>query len=174
MENSLLLSSRLPQEILYNVISFLDSNEVEKCQLINKNWKNLVDFNKNFLSLRYFEVLWLSSRQNLPVLLRVHTRTITEACQLQIPVDDDMIAELMNNHRGKSNNLKSMDETLKMLKRAVFRIILVVDCDSAILEPFLRHAKKIIGDGFRAKTCNCNARYLDILGVEIFGKGRDF
>uniref|UniRef100_A0A914D9I0 Uncharacterized protein n=1 Tax=Acrobeloides nanus TaxID=290746 RepID=A0A914D9I0_9BILA len=79
-----------------------------------------------------------------------------------------MIAELMNNHRGK-NNLKSMDETLKMLKRAVFRIILVVDCDSAILEPFLRHAKKIIGDGFRAKSCNCNARYLDILGVEIFG-----
>jgi len=86
MENSLLLSSRLPQEILYNVISFLDSNEVEKCQLINKNWKNLVDFNKNFLSLRYFEVLWLSSRQNLPVLLMsiIHqlpcTRAFSEFC----------------------------------------------------------------------------------------------
>ena len=164
------LTPSIPPEILFNVVSFLEPNDLEKCQLLSQNLKKLVDFNRQFLPVRNFEVLWISSRQNLPLLFRVHPRSITQPAQLELEIGDQDMVRLMNSNILNPFEYDFMETKLKMLSNVVFGKILVVDCDSAILEPFLRHAKKIIGHGFRAKVCNCNARGLDVLGVEIFGK----
>lgn len=53
----------MPFEILYNIFGALERNEIEKCQLINKRWRDTVDANNsrlpkrivNFLRLGYDE-----------------------------------------------------------------------------------------------------------------------
>lgn len=49
----------IPNEVHLNILSALDRNEVEKCQLVCQKWKNLVNIRIDSMPYRKFHLLKL-------------------------------------------------------------------------------------------------------------------
>uniref|UniRef100_A0A914D4Z6 F-box domain-containing protein n=1 Tax=Acrobeloides nanus TaxID=290746 RepID=A0A914D4Z6_9BILA len=52
--NIIPFSRNIPSEIFCDILQFFDRNELEKHQLINRRWRNIIDINHGILPMRFF------------------------------------------------------------------------------------------------------------------------
>jgi hypothetical protein len=166
MESSFPIS--LPKDVFCDILGYLNRNELEKCQLIAKKWKSLVDAYANILTIRkHYDVLWLSSSstQALPVLCRVHESSSVTPPSFSIQCNDERMKEL--NENRLSPEFKS---ELRLLENGVFNTIIVLDVDIVALVMFLEKVMRVCGSMLRGKNCIWYLKAEGGMNLIVFGK----
>jgi L-cysteine desulfidase len=162
-------------EIICDVFSFLDKDQIERIQLVNQLWNNVIIRHKNIWSLRQFSCLNFS-----PNIIHFY---VTEEDWLhivsyQIKFDGTNLSKIEDDISSRYSQL-TVDEALKNLNDVVFDTIRIQDGNSEDnLDNILVSLKLVTtktGGKFRGRYGLCFGKFysgslyskLD----KIFGKG---
>jgi hypothetical protein len=157
-------------EIICDVFSFLDKDQIERIQLINKLWNNIIIRHKNILPLRQFEGLEFVYTQK--IYLYATKEEISENLASYIIEFDG--SNLIEKNVSSRYSQLTVDEILNNLNDVVFNSILVQHNDSEDHLDNILNSMKLVttktGGRFRGRDgLYNNGRFGSKLN-EMFGK----
>jgi hypothetical protein len=160
-------------EIICDLFSFLDKDQIERIQLVNQFWNNVVIRHKNILPLRLFvdlKFIPLGSDQ-------IHLATKEDQCRhlnsYKIKFDRTNLSKIEENVSSRYSQL-TVDEVLKHLNDVVFEFIYTHYGDAEEMGYLLNFIKLVTtktGGRFRGRYGHCYGGRFGSKLDEIFGKG---
>ena len=155
-------------EIICDLFSFLDKDQIERIQLVSQFWNNVIIRHKNILPLRQFYYLFYNSN-------RIHLyATREDFCKgpvsYVINFDGTNLSKIEENVSSRYSPL-TVDEVLTNLNDVVFVTII---CNSWDLDNLLNMMKLITTktEGrFRGQLGTYYGTIFDSKLYEVFGKG---
>jgi hypothetical protein len=158
-------------EIICDLLSFLDKDQIESIQLVDQFWNNIIIHHKNSLPLRQFDILKFNYDE---ILLYLTKEGMSEGVNYKIKFDGTNLSKIELSLQTQYSKL-TVDEVLANLNDVVFCSIGIGDCDSEDRLDDLLNLIKLVttktGGRFRGKFgIFYDGRFGSKLN-EIFGKG---
>jgi hypothetical protein len=160
-------------EIICDLFSFLHKGQIERIQLVNKLWNNVIIRHKNILPLRQFGLLYF--RSNQIYLYATNEDFSKDLVSYKINFDGTNLSKIEEDVLSRYSQL-TVNEVLNNLNDVVFNFILINDRDS---EDSLGNILNLVnfvttntGVRFRGRIGHfyCMKRF-DSKLAEIIGKG---
>ena len=113
-------------EIICDLLSFLDKNQIERIQLVSQFWNNVIIRDKNILPLRQFYRLDFHFNPNIILLYAIKEEF---RVSYQINFDGTNLSKIEENVSSRYSQL-TVDEVLTNLNDIVFDEIGIENCNS--------------------------------------------
>jgi hypothetical protein len=156
-------------EIIYNVFSFLHKDQIERIQLVNQFWNNVIIHHKNIWPLRQFAEL--DFNPNRIYLYATEEERSKHLRSYIINVDGTNLRKIKV---SSGYSQLTVDEVLTNLNNVVFNYIKIQHCDSERSRSYLLNMMKLVttktGGRFRGKFGTCLGGRFSSKLVEIVGK----
>ena len=154
-------------EIICDVFSFFDKDQIERVQLVNQFWNNVIIRHKNILPLRQFYYLDLNEKQ----ILLSETEPYLYEDSYIIKVDGTNLSKCEKNVSPRYSQL-TVDEVLTNLNDVVFDYIIIQYCGTERRLDNLLNKNKLVttktGVRFLGRRGESYEERLDSKLVEIF------
>jgi hypothetical protein len=159
-------------EMICDVFSFLDKDQIERIQLVNQFWNNVIIRHKNILPLRQFVHLTFNYDQ---IYLFVTEEDRRKCISYIIKFDGTNLSKGTNKYVSSRYSKLTVDEVLTNLNDVVFDLIQIQYYNSEDFWDYFLKMMKLVttktGGRFRGQLGTCyNGRFGSKLD-EIFGKG---
>jgi hypothetical protein len=159
-------------EIICDLFSFLDKDQIERIQLVNQFWNNIIIRHKNILPLRQFVRLELQYNQ---IILYATKEDFSERLgSYKIKFDGTSLSKIEGNVLSRYSQL-TVDEVLTNLNDIVFNVIRIQYYDSEVLWDYFLNMMKFVttktGNRFRGRYGKCYVGSFGSKLSEIYGKG---
>jgi hypothetical protein len=162
-------------EIICDLFSFLDTDQIERIQLVNQFWNNVIVRHKNILPLRLFAQIGFSSFSSNQILLYATEEDQSkDRVRYKIKFDGTNLSKIEGNVASRYSQL-TVDEVLTNLSDVVFDSIPIMFCDIEDCLNNLLNMMKLVATKtrgrFRGRYGQCYEGRFDSKLDEIFSKG---
>ena len=158
-------------EIICDLFSFLDKDQIERIQLVNRFWNNVIIRHNNILPLRQFLNLYFY--RNEICLVATKEDYYNKLNSYRIKFDGTNLIKIEEDVSSRYSQL-TVDEILNNLNDVVFHYFQILYCYSEDILDYLLNLIKLVttktGDRFRGRFVTYAGERLGSQLNEIFGK----